>query len=422
MDNINIVNASHQKSGSAVASSNAGVSREGQGGIGENDPYESDASFHSSIKQAYDSATQSEKRAENEQTGDESNGNNLPVSSVATEIGDHILKQNNFSMAGDASAESKISAQKEILRSQLSISQSSTEADSNLSVEIGPLTSQLPIDKNVMAEDEANMLAAQINPLLKKQVGMGSTTVDGLKKMVSVAEKIVIGSEAMPTSDADQLESMTVKNQLLTNTSVTNTALLNTAGQQQTLPNLQTSLLQTASAQITTDVEGLAAIGNNPTNSLSALNLQATPQAEITQALGRPGWSQAMGKQVLMMVNQNIGTAEIRLNPAHLGPIEILIDMSDEQVSVSMSSRHAAVREAMEQALPKLREMLDEKGFNLADTDISKHSFAEQREQNAENNKTGIHRSGSDDSMASGVNEQVMQQVPLPTSMVDYYI
>ena len=420
MDNINIVNASHSKTGTAIASSKTGASQEGQGGIGEDDPYESAGSFHSSIKKAYDSATQSEKRVDNEPADDEFSGNNLPISSVPTEIDGHVLTQNNFSVAGDSPAEDRLSAQKEILRSQLSLSP--TEDVSDLSAEINLLSSQLPINENIVADDEANVLAAQINPLLKKQVGMGSTTVDGLKKMVSAAEKVAIGSEAMSTLDTEQLELMTAKNQLLTNTSVTNTALLNSAGQQQTLPNLQTSLLQTASAQITTDVEGLAVIGNNPTNSLSAINLQAMPQAEITQALGRPAWSQAMGKQILMMVNQNIGTAEIRLNPAHLGPIEILIDMSEDQVNVSMSSRHAVVREAMEQALPKLREMLDEKGFSLADTDISKHSFAEQREQNAENNTTGINRGMSDESITSDVSEQVMQHVSLPAGMVDYYI
>ncbi len=70
----------------------------------------------------------------------------------------------------------------------------------------------------------------------------------------------------------------------------------------------------------------------------------------------------------------------------------------------------------------KLREMLEENGFNLADTDISKHSFSQQCEQQAENNETGINRGVSDPSLASDLSEQAMQQVSLPTSMVDYYI
>lgn len=414
MDNINIVNAGHSKGAAAIASSHTVESQERRGAIGESDSHDSAGSFHDSIKKAYDGAKQSEKRVDNERDDDESSGNNAPVSATPAEVDDRSPIKNSFSVADNAPTADRLSEQKEILRSQLSLSPNDDVSD--LSVELIPLSSPLAIDKNGVAGGEMNGLGAQIHPLLNKQTG------NGLKSTASTTEKIAIVSDEISTLDAEQLELMTVKNQLSTNTSITNTALLNTAGQQQTLSSLPTSLLQTASAQLTTDVEGLPVITNTPINSLSALNLQAMPQAEISTAFGRPAWSQAMGKQILMMVNQNIGTAEIRLNPAHLGPIEILIDMSEERVNVSMNSRHAVVREAMEQALPKLREMLEENGFSLADTDISKHSFAEQREQDAENNKTGINRGASDSSIAADVSEQVMQQVSLPAGMVDYYI
>lgn len=418
MDNINIANTNHSNPSAAVAAPHANASSEGQGGKGAKGLSDSAGSFHASIKKAYDDSNQSEERLDAEHTDNESSGNNMPISAAPAELDDRSLIKNS-SVAGNAPTEGSTSAQKEILRSQLSLSLSSADDVSNLSVELNQLSSQLAIDENVSDDGEMKVLAAQINPLLKRQAGKESVTLDGLKKMASASEKIAIGSDEITTLDTEQLQLMTAKNQGLTNTAVTNTVLHNTSGQQQNLANLPASLLQTASTLVAPDAEGLAVIANTSTNSLSTINLQSMPQAEITQALGRPAWSQAMGKQVLMMVNQNIGVAEIRLNPAHLGPIEILIDMSDDQVNVSMNSRHAAVREAMEQALPKLREMLDDKGFNLADTDISKHSFAEQREQN---NKDGISRGASDPLIASDVSEQVMQHVSLPAGMVDYYI
>ncbi len=420
MDNINIANTGHSTAAADIASAQTAARQEGRGAIGENNAHDSAGSFHDSIKKAYDGAKQSEKRVDNARADDETNGNNVPASATPAEGDDRSLKKSSFSVAENAPTEDRLSAQKEILRSQLSLSPNDDISD--LDVELIPLSSPLALDKNTVAGGEMTALSTQIHPLLKRQTAKDGATVDGLKLMASATGKIATGSDEISTLDADQLELMTTKNQLSTNTSIINTALLNTTGQQQTLSSLPTSLLQTASAQLTTDVEGLPVITNTPMNSLSAMNLQAMPQAEISEAFGRPAWSQAMGKQIMMMVNQNIGTAEIRLNPAHLGPIEILIDMSDEQVNVSMSSRHAVVREAMEQALPKLREMLEENGFSLADTDISKHSFAQQREQQAENNKTGINRGVSDPSLASDLSEQAMQQVSLPTSMVDYYI
>ena len=103
-------------------------------------------------------------------------------------------------------------------------------------------------------------------------------------------------------------------------------------------------------------------------------------QTMITETFGRPEWNQGMGKQILWMVNQNISRAEIRLNPANLGPLEVRVDMENDQVNVAFTSRHADVREAVEQALPRLREMLEEKGLNLADADVSHHSFAERQQ------------------------------------------
>ena len=191
----------------------------------------------------------------------------------------------------------------------------------------------------------------------------------------------------------------------------------------QVLQGMQSSLLlQAASAAVSATADNAPLITSASNNSLSTMNLQALPTATITETFGRPAWSQGIGKQIVWMVNQNIGSAEIRLNPAHLGPIEVLIDMSDDQVNVSMSSRHAIVREAMEQALPKLREMLDENGYTLSDTDISKHSFAEQREQSADNNRNRLPHAAAAQPVAADTVGQPVETTASATGMVDYYI
>ena len=128
-------------------------------------------------------------------------------------------------------------------------------------------------------------------------------------------------------------------------------------------------------------------------DSLTSPPSATSTQASITEAFGKPEWGQGMGRQVMWMVNQNISRAEIRLNPANLGPIEVRIEMENDQVNVAFSSRHADVREAVEQALPRLREMLEEKGLNLSDTDVSQHSFAQQQQggfDQPEDNRIGF--------------------------------
>ncbi len=299
-----------------------------------------------------------------------------------------------------------------------------------------------PTAETVSVVSPLNVLTSQLRSYLQSkpdslpkvpQVDVSKTSIGGVSNtsVDNLAVNTRIDLSMMQSAEMMSLEKTTLATEqfaltLDKNNTLANTALTNSL-QQVIAPAAQTtSLLHAGSSHV---VENLAGITNPTINSLSSINQQTMPQGVIAEAFGRAAWSQGMGKQVLSMVNQNIGSAEIRLNPAHLGPIEILIDMSDEQVSVSLSSRHAVVREAMEQALPKLREMLDENGFNLADADISKHSFAEQREQNAEKNanENGINKTNSagnsnDPLITTDVNEKIIHQASLSSAKVDYYI
>ena len=165
----------------------------------------------------------------------------------------------------------------------------------------------------------------------------------------------------------------------------------------------------------------------SPTNSL-----MSPGQAVITETVGMSDWGQGMGKQVLWMVNQNISRAEIRLNPANLGPIEVRIDMDNEQVNLAFTSRHAEVREAVEQALPRLREMLEDKGLNLSDANVSQHSFAQQsnstfgeNDEHTDGLPSGPSTNAEDDQQAIDSSQTGLGSVGdyvLNEGLVDFYI
>lgn len=115
--------------------------------------------------------------------------------------------------------------------------------------------------------------------------------------------------------------------------------------------------------------------------SLSALTSQVAaarapaPSAPLSTAVDvgfrQPGWDDAFASRVAWTVKQDVQNAEIRLNPAHLGPVEIKISMHQDQASVTLSAHHASVREAMESAIPRLREMLADSGINLANVNVA---------------------------------------------------
>lgn len=100
-------------------------------------------------------------------------------------------------------------------------------------------------------------------------------------------------------------------------------------------------------------------------------------QTELRTPVQHPGWSEELGERVnwLAGLKNGIQTAEIRLNPAHLGPLEVRVDLNRDQASIQFVSHHAAVREAIESAVPKLREMLGEQNLSLVDVNVSQQSL-----------------------------------------------
>jgi hypothetical protein len=88
--------------------------------------------------------------------------------------------------------------------------------------------------------------------------------------------------------------------------------------------------------------------------------------------LGDQGrWSQSLGERVLMMSDGGMQTARIRLQPEHLGTLDVRIQIEDDTARVFFNAPHGQTREALEAALPKLREMFEANGMHLVQADVS---------------------------------------------------
>lgn len=88
--------------------------------------------------------------------------------------------------------------------------------------------------------------------------------------------------------------------------------------------------------------------------------------------VGTAAWADEIGSRMTMMVDQGRHTASLRLSPEHLGPLEIHIAMNDDQASVWFSATHADTRTAIENALPRLRELFASQGLSLTDANVSR--------------------------------------------------
>lgn len=112
------------------------------------------------------------------------------------------------------------------------------------------------------------------------------------------------------------------------------------------------------------------------------LQPDATPtqwlSTPIMHEVGTPSWGSAVGDKVVWMLGQQQQTAEIHLHPPALGPLEVRLSMSDGQASLNFTTQHVPVREALEAATPRLREMLGESGIMLANVSVDVGGFSQQ--------------------------------------------
>lgn len=149
----------------------------------------------------------------------------------------------------------------------------------------------------------------------------------------------------------------------------------------------------------------------------------ALPTTTVETPLRQPGWDQALSERVLWVANQKFQGAEIKLSPAHLGPIEVRVQLHQDQAQISFTAQHAPAREALEAALPRLREMFTANGYNLVDVNVSQHSFAEQQRhaQGFEGRFQGLARNEDDVESATGVPTTSGRLTGLPSSAIDLF-
>ncbi len=87
-----------------------------------------------------------------------------------------------------------------------------------------------------------------------------------------------------------------------------------------------------------------------------------------------PQWSEQIAKRIGIMSNDNVQTARIQLDPPELGALEVKIKIQNDHMTVAFASGNSQVREALEAQSPRLREMMEQQGMNLADVNVSDQS------------------------------------------------
>ena len=94
-------------------------------------------------------------------------------------------------------------------------------------------------------------------------------------------------------------------------------------------------------------------------------------------------WSNGLSERVNWMINQKQNTATIRLDPPLLGKLDVHVKIADDATTVSFLTQHAHARELIETASVRLRDFLQESGYQNVNVDVSQRHDQQQARSNA---------------------------------------
>ncbi|MEG0063171.1 MAG: flagellar hook-length control protein FliK [Pseudomonas sp.] len=174
-------------------------------------------------------------------------------------------------------------------------------------------------------------------------------------------------------------------------------------------------------------------------NRLAALTQAATPKTANAVPVNQPiamhqsGWTEEVVNRVMYLSSVNLKAADIQLQPAELGRLDIRVNMvPDQQTQVTFMSAHPSVREALDGQMHRLREMFNQQGMGQVDVNVSDQSRGwqgQQGQEQAQQGQSGRTSAGGgrldsadEELAAAAVAEAAVQTTSvIGTSAVDYY-
>jgi flagellar hook-length control protein FliK len=93
-------------------------------------------------------------------------------------------------------------------------------------------------------------------------------------------------------------------------------------------------------------------------------------RAAVATPVGQPGFGQEFSERVVVLTQGGVQSAHISLEPAGLGPVGVSIQVHGHDATLVFTAQHETTRNALEAALPRLREMFAECGMQLSDASV----------------------------------------------------
>ena len=122
-----------------------------------------------------------------------------------------------------------------------------------------------------------------------------------------------------------------------------------------------------------------------------------------TISIFRKDFSDAVKDKVMLMISQKLQQFDIKLDPPELGNMQVRVNLQSEQAAVNFVVQNQQAKEALEQNMHKLRDMLAQQGVDVGDANVEQQS----------------QQSGSDE-FSDNANSQQMEETANANDVVEH--
>ncbi|REL30257.1 flagellar hook-length control protein FliK [Thalassotalea euphylliae] len=148
----------------------------------------------------------------------------------------------------------------------------------------------------------------------------------------------------------------------------------------------------------------------------SNLDIKKTQQLQTeTINIYRRDFANAVKDKVMVMVNQKLQQVDIQLDPPELGNVHVRVNLQGDQAAVNFTVQNPQAKDALEQHMDKLRDMLQESGVDVGDANVAQQQQGSGQEQG----RFGRGASGNEE--LSAAPENIAQLVKGSATGIDFY-
>ncbi len=293
-----------------------------------------------------------------------------------------------------------------LLKGVISDLETAINADTLSSTKDKPLFANNTLIAGVTPKTQQGTESANVKPELKSESSKSiAETPEDLAKQFDVLQK-----ESMRATNAEQMppRAAQIFSQIINifdKSSLNTIAKYDTLGYEQAIIEAQS--LQAGQLQSTAQAKQVSI---DPAT-LQALNIIKSDAAKMLQ------------ERVTSMLSINNKEAEIRLDPPEMGSMQIRIRSDAEQAQINFVVQNQQAKEALEQSLPRLRELLMQQGLELGESSISYGGSSPEQNEQQEGQPQGqmANNSSSDETNSEQPDKQTHSSGQQTSSSIDYY-